>query len=212
LPSRPSHQSRHHTEDLQAPSWANDRVGFVRGLQDETALFPVQVLHGECIVHNRHDDIADVGVGLLFDHDQVAFVDAGIDHRIALDAHEARFRRHAHEVVVDRHEVIAVAERRIGQARLHGIVGEPALEEPHPRLQLLVRRPVEVTGFLVTAHALRNPGLGGNAPQACQHRVRGNDLVLGVVVLELLEVARVKRGGLLFQRHGGFSVYRTIVR
>src|SRR5690348_15468537 len=36
--ARTAHESRHHTENLQAPARANDRVGFVRGLQDERAL------------------------------------------------------------------------------------------------------------------------------------------------------------------------------
>src|SRR6476661_5363357 len=38
----PPHETRHHTENLQAPLGANDRVGLVRGLQDERAFFSVQ--------------------------------------------------------------------------------------------------------------------------------------------------------------------------
>ena len=37
-------------------------IGLVRGLQDEPALFPLQVLHGEFVVDDRDDDLADVGV------------------------------------------------------------------------------------------------------------------------------------------------------
>src|SRR4029079_5352605 len=64
----------------------------------------------------------------------------------------------------------------------------------------------------------RDPGLGRDAPQGRQHRVRRDDLVLGVVVLELFQELAVARRS-LWSRHGligspnDCSVsYRTIVR
>ena len=188
------------------------------GFRTKRAFFSVQVLHGEFVVHDRHDDVADVGVGLLLDHDQVAVVDAGVDHRFALHAHQARLRRHPDEVVVDRDQVVAVGERRVGQPRLHGVVRETPLEEPGPGLQLPVRSPVQVARFLEAAHALRHPRLGRDPPQGGEHRVRRDHLVLGVVVLELLQVRRVE-GLVVLQRHGRANggqndcsvSYRTIV-
>src|SRR6478735_3419423 len=69
--ARSSHQPGHHTEDLQPPARADHRVRLVRRLQHELVALPLQVLHGELVVHDRHHDLAHVGVGLLLHHQQV---------------------------------------------------------------------------------------------------------------------------------------------
>ena len=89
---------------------------------------------------------------------------------------------------------------------------EEAIEKAGAGLQLLVWGPVEVAALLEALHALRDPGLGGDSPERGEHRVRGDHLVLGVVVLELLQVRRVECGLLGIQRHRGLSDDRTIVR
>ena len=105
------------------------------------------------------------------------------------------FEGRLHQVVVDGDEVVAVRDRRVGQARLHGGIRQAPLEEARAGLQLLVGRPVEVARLLEALHALRDPRLGRNAPERREHRIRRDHLVLGVVVLELLQVRRDRAAG-----------------
>jgi hypothetical protein len=81
-------------------------IGRVRRFQrDHVAAAAVAFQRGFMIFDQSHDDIAVVGGRLFPDHHDVAIVDPGLDHRVALDLQRvmlalARQHRSGHSDVV----------------------------------------------------------------------------------------------------------------
>ena len=102
-----------------------------------------------------------------------------------------------------RDEVVAIGDRRVGQARLHRLVGQAALEEARAGLRAACRassRGKRASSKRFTH--LETQDLAEMPQSVASTEIRRDDLVLGVVVLELLQVRRVDRRFLGIQRHG----------
>src|SRR5579864_9277490 len=119
-----SHQADHHAEDFERVFWTDDRISLVLGPQHETSVLEIEALQRELVVDDRHDDIALLRGSALFDDNEIALEDPGIDHRIAPDADEHGLRGALDQVVVERDGIRLVVGDRLRQARAHESGGE----------------------------------------------------------------------------------------
>jgi hypothetical protein len=115
-----AHEPDHHAEDFERAFGTDHRVGLVLRLQHELAALDVEAFQRELTVDNRDDDVAALGRRGLLDHHQVAFENAGVLHRIALDPDQHRLRGALDQVVVDGQRIGVSIVDGIGLARLHG--------------------------------------------------------------------------------------------
>src|SRR5262249_58975741 len=80
----------HHTEEHGGAEVAGaDEDGGhlgVGGLEADVVLLGVEVLHRRLVADEGDHDVAALGGDLLADEDVVAAEDAGLDHRVAVDA------------------------------------------------------------------------------------------------------------------------------
>ncbi len=84
---------------------------------------------GEFVVHDGDHEIARPGRRGTLDDDDVALVDAGVDHRVALDGKHERTRGCADQVVIDEEGFGARRGHHVGAAGAHGDTDERSFEE-----------------------------------------------------------------------------------
>ena len=123
-------------------------------------LLEIEALQRELAVDDGDDDVAALGGGRLFDDDEVALENAGVDHRIALHPHQHRLRRVFDQVVVDGQRVALPVVDRVGQAGLDRRLGQRTLEEAARGREALVGRRIDEAGELEPRHHRRHRRLG----------------------------------------------------
>src|SRR2546426_6068911 len=117
-------------------------MSLVLGSQHDSTLLAAESLQREFVVHNRHDDVANVGGCALLHDDDVARMDSGVDHGIALYFDKDRLRRIGDQVLVDCQSIGSGIRSLGGQPRLYALV-YAALEETRSRLKASVRRALQ---------------------------------------------------------------------
>ena len=94
-------QPHHHAEDLERALGTDRRVGLVLGAQDELAASTSRRFSVNWLSTIATTMSPFLRRRPLLDDDEVAVEDAGVDHRVALDADQHRRRRALDQVVVD---------------------------------------------------------------------------------------------------------------
>src|SRR3989338_1954398 len=93
--------SSNNPRDLQFFSWEQLRIRFVLRLEEILSVFTAQALQCEFTVQDSDDDLADFRFTATLHEDEVALVDAGIDHAVAAHAKKERGGLIADQILVE---------------------------------------------------------------------------------------------------------------
>lgn len=154
--------SYYDTKDLQITLGANDWIGNIGGTEDVSALFLIQIFQCEFIIDDSDDQIANPGVRPFLDYDDIAWMDPGIDHRIALDGYQQCTGGLVDQIFIDSQGVVARVGSRCRKAGPDA-VKDWALKESATGAQPSIGGGLQVTCLLEPADQCCCGALGSEA-------------------------------------------------